>query len=106
MAGSVDRLTAYLGGRQLDAAQLARLASEMDPGATLEQLLADLEATFARAEAAIRSVDPATFAEPREVGRKRLPATVIGLVVHIAEHTQRHLGQAISAAQLARAQRR
>jgi hypothetical protein len=28
---------------------------------------------------------------------------VIGLLVHIAEHTQRHLGQAIAAARLARA---
>jgi hypothetical protein len=56
-----------------------------------------------RAEETIRSIDPATLAEPRAVGRKRLPTTVIGLITHIAEHTQRHLGQAISAAKLARA---
>jgi len=37
------------------------------------------------------------------VGRMRLPTTVIGLLVHIAEHTQRHVGQAISAAKLVRA---
>jgi hypothetical protein len=37
------------------------------------------------------------------VGRKKLPTTVIGLIVHLAEHTQRHVGQAVSAAKLARA---
>ena len=35
------------------------------------------------------------------MGRKRLPTTVIGLLTHTAEHTQRHVGQAISAAKLA-----
>ena len=31
--------------------------------------------------------------EAREVGRKRLPTTVLGLLFHAAEHTQRHAGQ-------------
>jgi uncharacterized damage-inducible protein DinB len=39
--------------------------------------------------------------EPCGVGRKRLPTTVGGLLTHIAEHTQRHVGQAISAAKWA-----
>ncbi|MEP6714465.1 MAG: DinB family protein, partial [Terriglobia bacterium] len=43
----------------------------------------------------------ATLREWRRVGRQQLPTTVIGLLVHIAEHTQRHVGQAISAAKLA-----
>ena len=50
----------------------------------------------------VRRIDPATLAEPRGVGRKQLPTTVIGLLTHIAEHTQRHVGKAISAAKLAR----
>ena len=29
----------------------------------------------------------------RPVGRNKLPSTLIGLLVHIAEHTMRHLGQ-------------
>jgi hypothetical protein len=103
IAGSVDRLTAYLEGRPLDAVQLAALAAEMALGASLEALLADIDRVLRRAEEVIRAIGPATFAEPRWVGRKRLPTTVIGLLVHIAEHTQRHLGQAIAAAQLARA---
>lgn len=103
IAGSVDRLLTYAQGRQLSAAQLAATRTEMEPGAGREELLAAIEKAFANAEAVLRSIDPATLAEPREVGRKRLPTTLIGLLVHIAEHTQRHVGQAISAAKLARA---
>ena len=103
IAASVDRLTTYLEGRHLDAAQMAALAAEMEPGASLEELLGEVDRTLRRAEGVIRAIDPATFAEPRWVGRKRLPTTIIGLLVHIAEHTQRHLGQAIAAAKLARA---
>ena len=103
MAGSVDRLSSYLEGQPLDEGQMAALAAEMEPGAGLEELLAGVDRALRRAEEIIRAIDPATFAEPRWVGRKRLPTTVIGLLVHIAEHTQRHLGQAIGAAQLARA---
>lgn len=103
LAGSLDRLAIYLEGQSLDAEQLAALAAEMTPGASLDDLLAGVERALRRAEQAIRAVDPADFCQPRWVGRKRLPTTVIGLLVHIAEHTQRHLGQAIGAAQLARA---
>lgn len=81
---------------------MGALAAEMDPGEGLEELLADIDGVLRRAEEVIRAIDPATLAEPRWVGRKRLETTVIGLLVHIAEHTQRHLGQAIAAAHLAR----
>jgi hypothetical protein len=103
IASSVDRLTTYLEGRGLDEAQMAALAAEMWPGASLSELLADLDRSLGRAGQVVRSIDPATLAEPRTVGCKRLPTTVIGLLTHIAEHTQRHLGQAISAAKLAAA---
>lgn len=103
IAGSVDRLITYAGGRQLSGEQLAQTRAEMEPGAGREELLAAVEAAFARAEAVVSALDPAALRTPREVGRKRLPTTVAGLLVHIAEHTQRHVGQAISAAKLARA---
>jgi hypothetical protein len=103
IGGSVERLSAYLQGRQLTAAQLAAARAEMEPGESRDQLLAGLDRALAEAEAVIRLIDPATFADPREVGRARLPTTVLGLLTHIAEHTQRHVGQAISAAKLARA---
>ncbi|MGE5647442.1 MAG: DinB family protein [Acidobacteriota bacterium] len=100
IGGSVDRLITYAEGRQLTDRQLRELSSEFDPGAGREELLRELEERLARAEAVVRSLDRKTLTAPREVGRKRLPTTVMGLLVHIAEHTQRHVGQAISAAKL------
>jgi uncharacterized damage-inducible protein DinB len=102
IAGSTDRLMRYLEGKQLTPSELRALQIEAQPGATREELLEELDSAFERAEAIVRAIDPATLADPREVGRKRLPTTVIGLLTHIAEHTQRHIGQAISAAKLAR----
>lgn len=102
IGGSVERLTTYVEGRQLTEQQLAELKSEMEPGASREELLLELDERLRQAEGFIRSIDPSTFTEPRGVGRMMLPTTVIGLLVHIAEHTQRHVGQAISAAKLAR----
>jgi len=81
---------------------LDAMAAEASPGeASREQLLAALNRAFGDAEAVIRAMDPATLADARTVGRKRLPTTVIGLLTHIAEHTQRHVGQAIVTAKLA-----
>lgn len=103
IAGSTDRLLTYLQGAMLGAGQMAALAAEHDPaGADAHDLLAAIEEVFQKAEVIVRNIDPATLGEPRTVGRKRLPTTVIGLLTHIAEHNQRHVGQAISAAKLAR----
>lgn len=95
IAGSVERLTVYLEGGQLSDEQLAALKQEMEPGAALGELLEAVERSLTASEAVIRSTGPERFSEPRGVGRKMLPTTVGGLLVHLAEHTQRHLGQAI-----------
>jgi len=42
----------------------------------------------------------ATLTDARAVGRQRLPSTVIGLLVHAAEHTTRHAGQIITTAKI------
>jgi uncharacterized damage-inducible protein DinB len=102
IAGSIERLMTYVVGEQLSAAQIEAISREKDPGATRDELLAGLDAAVARATEIVRGIDPSSLRTPREVGRKRLPTTVIGLLTHIAEHTQRHVGQAISAAKLAR----
>jgi uncharacterized damage-inducible protein DinB len=102
IAGSTDRLMTYLRGGVLSTAQMEAMARESEAHQmSRTALLAMLEEALAAAESAVRSLDPATLAEPRAVGRKQLPTTVIGLLTHIAEHTQRHVGQAISAAKLA-----
>jgi len=50
----------------------------------------------------MRKTPPDSYLEVREVGRKRLPTTVLGLLVHVAEHTQRHTGQIIATASVVR----
>ena len=100
---SVDRLVTYLCGEQLNEQQIAVLRKETEPGnATLPELLGEVDAKLSDAERRIRTITPEMLNEPRYIGKKRLPSTVLGLLVHVAEHTQRHLGQAITTAKLAR----
>lgn len=101
IAGSVDRLTTYLEGRQLTRDQLESARRELEPGDALAPLLYGAAQALDRSEFVIRSIKPEILHEPRYVGRKRLPSTVIGLVVHLAEHTQRHVGELIVTAKLA-----
>jgi hypothetical protein len=103
IAGSVERLTTYLRGQQLTALQLEAVHREMEPGPGRAELLEIVAASLRDSELVIRAVDPATLTDSRVVGRKRLPTTVAGLVVHLAEHTQRHVGELIITTKLARA---
>jgi uncharacterized damage-inducible protein DinB len=102
IAGSVDRLVTYLCGDQLNPEQIGAMKSENVPGTPLEELLAAVNSSLEDAATRVRAIDPASLYEARFVGKKRLPTTVIGLLVHVAEHTQRHLGQAITTAKLLR----
>jgi hypothetical protein len=101
LAGSTHRLCAYLAGAQLTAEQVDAIPGERTGTESAAELLAGIHAAFDRYEALVRELRPEDFAGIREIGRKRLQATAIGLAIHIAEHGQRHTGQAISAAKLA-----
>lgn len=100
--GSLDRLTTYARGAMLDDAQLAALGAERDEAHAPDgaALLATFERQVDAALAQLRATDPATLADPRIVGRGRLPSTVIGLLFHAAEHTQRHVGQLATTAKI------
>ena len=95
LAGVLDRLFTYARGGQLSEAQLSYL--ELEPRSDPEARSADLVSAFARqvdrALAEIRTVDEKTLTQARSVGRGKLPSTVLGLLVHSAEHVQRHVGQ-------------
>jgi uncharacterized damage-inducible protein DinB len=101
VAGSIDRLLTYADGEILSDAQLASLHAEQVPvdgeAAELAQAAA---AAIRRAISVMQETSPGTYLEPRGVGRRRLPTTVFGLLVHLAEHTQRHAGQIISTAKV------
>jgi hypothetical protein len=97
---SLDRLLTYAEGRALTTPQLEALAGELDCDARTCDVMREFRAGLASAAIRIRAFNPAAYDEPRGVGRQRLPTSVGGLLVHCAEHTQRHIGQAITTAQL------
>ena len=100
IAGSLDRLLTYAEGRALSEEQLQTLKSEARPEGSAQEMLSELEASISRASLRIRALSSEDLALPRAVGTKRLPTTLGGLLVHIADHTQRHVGQAITTAKL------
>jgi uncharacterized damage-inducible protein DinB len=103
--GSLDRLFTYARGEQLSGVQRAALAAEPDSegqSADAEDLIALFDAGVDRALAQLRSTPEAALLESREVGRARLPSTVLGLLFHAAEHTQRHAGQLVTTAKVVR----
>jgi uncharacterized damage-inducible protein DinB len=102
---SIDRLLTYAEGAQLSAEQIAALKAELDPGATMKELWAELMAQFSKSSERIRAFSPQQLEQPRYVGKKQLPTTVGGLLVHVADHTQRHVGQAITTAKIVVANR-
>ena len=106
LPGSLNRLLTYSRGESLSADQLAALAAERtvhDDQPELAALLATFAARLEAAIAYLRTVSPETLLVPREVGRKRLPSTALGLMVHAAEHSARHAGQIVTLAQIVRA---
>ena len=98
-ARSLDRLLTYAEGRGLDAGQLELLGSEMAAGAAAE-VLREFRDGVTTAKARVQRFDPASYAEARGIGRKQLPTTVAGLLIHCAEHTSRHVGQAVTTAKI------
>jgi uncharacterized damage-inducible protein DinB len=107
IAGSLDRLLTYAEGRQLNEQQLQALSGEAEPRGSKAEIFSQLSAAITNSSARILKVGetPDTLNLLRTVGRKNLPTTVAGLLVHIADHTLRHVGQAITTAQMLAAQR-
>jgi uncharacterized damage-inducible protein DinB len=104
IARSIDRLLTYAEGDQLSDAQIAAMRSELDAGAKREELFAELDAALRKGEARIRAFDVTQLDEARVVGKKKLPTTLGGLLVHVADHTQRHVGQAVTTSKIVLAQ--
>jgi uncharacterized damage-inducible protein DinB len=103
IARSTDRLLGYAEGKQLSEEQLAALKSEKSGDETLGMLLADIEFSFVNAAERIRVLATADFDIVRHVGRKQFPTSIGGALIHVADHTQRHVGQVITTAKVLRA---
>jgi len=103
LAGSTDRLLTYARGEMLSDAQKAAFRAESSPSTVdTAPLLADLRRSFDAALAQLRATPPSSLYDARAVGRAALPTTVIGLLFHAAEHSQRHAGQIVTMAKVVR----
>lgn len=110
IARSTDRILTYAEGNQLSAEQLALLKSEQvgpqhDERETLAALIAEVERSFSNAATRVRALADADFNTPRAVGRKQLPTSIGGALIHVADHTQRHTGQIVTTAKVLKALR-
>jgi uncharacterized damage-inducible protein DinB len=105
IARSLDRLLTYAEGRGLEPDQLAALKEELDAEGNREALFAELDCALKRSAERVRALALIDGEAQRTVGKKALPTTVGGLLVHVADHTQRHVGQAITTAKVLLAQR-
>lgn len=95
ITGVIDRLFTYARGESLNDAQFAALRKEGDPLVAREvaTVLTALDSRIDQAVNELRAYDTSTLGDFRGVGRAQLPSTVIGCLVHGAEHSMRHVGQ-------------
>ena len=105
IARSTDRLLSYAEGKQLTNEQLAALKAEHDGEETLTELLAEVGASFRNAAERVRVLATEDLDTPRGVGRKQLPTSIGGALIHVADHTQRHVGQVVTTARVLKALR-
>jgi uncharacterized damage-inducible protein DinB len=105
IARSTDRLLTYAEGGQLSTEQLQSHKSESTGAETLEELRAEIETSFGNAAGRVRVLGSADFNTPRAVGRKQLPTSLGGALIHVADHTQRHVGQVVTTAKVLKALR-
>jgi uncharacterized damage-inducible protein DinB len=106
IAHSTDRLLTYAEAASLSTEQISAMKAEMDPDATREPLFAELAKSLEAATARVKSFSEENLAEKRSVGRQQMPTSVGGLLVHVADHAQRHVGQAITTAKIVKASRK
>jgi uncharacterized damage-inducible protein DinB len=106
IAGSLDRLLTYAEGRTLTSDQITFLKNELNATSAQQSLFSELDTALECSETRIRALADVELNEKREVGSKKLPTTVGSLLVHVADHTQRHVGQAITTANILLANRK
>src|SRR5262245_55355380 len=101
--GALDRLFTYARGEALSDAQKAAVREEGasgDPPASLGTVVTAVNAIIDRALQQLTATTKESLLDDRKLGRAGLPTTVLGLLFHAAEHSTRHVGQAITTAKI------
>jgi hypothetical protein len=105
IARSLDRFCSYAEGTPLTPQQFEALFREMDGEGTRDAIFGELEDSLEKTRRRLEAIVRQPLDLPVSIGRKALPTTLTGLLIHAAEHTQRHVGQAITTAKLIVGQR-
>jgi len=100
IAGSLDRLLTYAEGGELTAEQVADGRSELHASGSRAELLEEFDKSLASSAARVQHLAGKDLEAARFVGRLKLPSSLGGLLVHVAEHTQRHVGQLVTTAKV------
>ncbi len=100
IARSLDRLLTYAEGQHLSDAQMTALRTEMEDKGGREGTFMEFAKAMEVSVDRVMAISPESYEVARAVGRKMLPTTVGGLLVHCAEHTQRHVGQVVTTAKV------
>jgi uncharacterized damage-inducible protein DinB len=106
IARSIDRLLTYAEGKVLSAEQLKALRQEAQSDEPVQVVFDELSMALTRGAERVRTLAKLDLEQARSVGKKALPTTLGGLLVHVADHTQRHVGQAITTAKILLDERR
>jgi len=95
ITGVLDRMMTYARGKKLSEEQFEFLNNEEKAVTHMssKKLIVAFEQKVSEALQYFTSLNESELTEARHVGRKKLPSTVIGLLFHAAEHSQRHVGQ-------------
>jgi len=100
IAGSLDRLLTYAEGGELTAEQVADGRSELHASGSRAELLEEFDKSLASSAPRVQNLAGRDLEAARFVGRLKLPSSLGGLLVHVAEHTQRHVGQLVTTAKV------
>jgi len=103
---SLDRLLTYAEGHQLSDAQLQALDREMESSGSRAKLFGEFESALEESMRRVKAFSPGMYDKARWVGRGCLPSSVGGLLVHCADHAQRHVGQLVTTAKVVMGMRR
>jgi len=109
IAGVIDRLFTYARGESLSSSQFKELeAEQVVPEHTVEpsELVDNVRRKVEDAITQLKNTLESSLTEPRELGRRKIPTTVLGLLFHAAEHSQRHLGQLLVTARVVASENR
>jgi len=104
LTGVLDRMLTYAKSEPLSEEQFDYLKNKevLQTKKSLSSLVNDFESKVDEALEYFKTVPDSQLTEVRTVGRKKLPSTLIGLLFHAVEHSQRHIGQLLVTVSLLR----